>query len=472
MLSISGATETVGAQLFDRRRNRAVACLLESLFSYHDGSFSASVGSAGRQAAHRLFASEEIGPNDLLSGHIAATAERARLAIKPGGRLLIVQDTTEFDYSHHLSTSGLGSIGKPPRCKIGVHAHGALAVTDTGVPLGVVDLAFWSRPVREQAMSKAERRKINRRKAPEDRESAKWPKCVRRVQQQMPDTISTLFIQDREADMFELFAVPRRPGEDLLVRAAYPRKVEVLCAEPAEEQPYIKLFAAARSAPLLGQTQVYVPAAPKRKERIATLDVRARPVLLRAEVRRAADRDRTPVLVWLISAEETSPPTGADALSWTLICTLPAQTLEAACELIGFYTARWLIERLHFVLKSGLNAEKLRFDDAHSLENALALYYIVAWRLLHLTYLARKEPEQPAATCFDEAELQVLTLVAGREVDNVAAAVLVTAKLAGYTPTPKGPPPGVILLWRGMRRLTAMAEGFLLARSQAKNVNH
>ena len=43
------------------------------------------------------------------------------------------------------------------------------------------------------------------------------------------------------------------------------------------------------------------------------------------------------------------------------------------------YSYRWLIERFHFVLKSGCRFEDLQLENAERLKRALG---IVAWRLL------------------------------------------------------------------------------------------
>ncbi len=51
-----------------------------------------------------------------------------------------------------------------------------------------------------------------------------------------------------------------------------------------------------------------------------------------------------------------------------------------------WYSYRWLIERYHFVLKSGCGLEKLQLETGRRIEMALATYSIVAWRLLWLTY--------------------------------------------------------------------------------------
>lgn len=43
-----------------------------------------------------------------------------------------------------------------------------------------------------------------------------------------------------------------------------------------------------------------------------------------------------------------------------------------------WYSYRWLIERYHYVLKSGCGIEKLQLETAERLEMALATYSIVA----------------------------------------------------------------------------------------------
>lgn len=472
MLPISGFSEMSSAQLFDKRRNKGGAQLIDSLVGQHNGSFSFTVGDACRQVAHRLFASKKVTPDAMISGHIVAALDRARMACKPEDPLLIMQDTTDFDYTNHRKTTGLGSIGKGCSMGKGLQSHGALAVSPDGLPLGIMDIEIWARDFPDKSLTKEDKHKINKTKSVDQKESKKWLECFKQVQANTPETLKLLFIQDREADLFELFEAPRRSGTDLLVRAAQPRLVEIVSEYP-QGASVSNVFTAVRSATSLGQINVQVSAKGEHKERTAILDVRVCQVLLKAPKDRLASQNRTPKEVWLISAREANPPEGGAQLDWTLISTLSASTFEEACRLLNFYALRWLIERLHFVLKSGLHAESLRFDDADSLKNALSLLYIVAWRLLHLTYLARKNPEEPAVASLKAREIEVLSLIEGKTVQTISSAVIAIAKLGGYKATPKAGPPGVKALWVGLRRLDAMIAGYLLAMAQLqKDVNH
>jgi hypothetical protein len=39
---------------------------------------------------------------------------------------------------------------------------------------------------------------------------------------------------------------------------------------------------------------------------------------------------------------------------------------------------QWVIERFHYILKSGMNIEKVQIDDSKRLKNALQLYSLMA----------------------------------------------------------------------------------------------
>lgn len=51
------------------------------------------------------------------------------------------------------------------------------------------------------------------------------------------------------------------------------------------------------------------------------------------------------------------------------------------------------MERYHYVLKSGCRIGQLQLVTAERLQRALATYAVAAWRLLWLTYEARRNPE-------------------------------------------------------------------------------
>jgi hypothetical protein len=74
----------------------------------------------------------------------------------------------------------------------------------------------------------------------------------------------------------------------------------------------------------------------------------------------------------------------------------------------GFYCRRWLIERFHYTLKSGCQIEASQLRDVAALQALTTLFCYAAWRLLWLSYLARRLPNEPATMAFTTLEWQRL----------------------------------------------------------------
>ena len=61
---------------------------------------------------------------------------------------------------------------------------------------------------------------------------------------------------------------------------------------------------------------------------------------------------------------------------------------------------------------SGCKVEKLRHDTAERLRRSLAIYTVIAWRILLLTLLGRETPELPPEAFFDDFEVEILGIYA------------------------------------------------------------
>src|SRR5690606_37514351 len=79
-------------------------------------------------------------------------------------------------------------------------------------------------------------------------------------------------------------------------------------------------------------------------------------------------------------------------------------TLGQAVEVLHLYLRRWDIEVFHRVLKTGCRIERIQLKTGHALCNALAVYMVIAWRILYLTHLGRVAPHMPCSHVFDQAE--------------------------------------------------------------------
>jgi hypothetical protein len=404
--------------------------------------------------------------------------------------ILVAQDTTTLDYTSHASKKELGPFNHSKESR-GLLSHSAIAMTNQGLPLGVIHLDLWTR----DALTYGDSQETKRKKQIAEKESQKWIDGLHATQEAMSEHLSVgrsvLLIQDREADIFDFLAAPRRDGMHLLVRATHPRRVKVSNSgqgsasgqgAASNQEAVTQTFSAARRTKLatlfdqmtssepLGRCEVSVPRKPGQPERMATLEFRVQALDLQPPTDRPKSDGLSAISVFVVQAIEVDAPGDVNAISWTLISTLPVTTLEQAQEMVRYYTYRWIIERLHYTLKSGLQVERLQIDNAHALKNGLALYYIVAWRLLYLTYVARKEPECAVQFVVEDEELQVLTQREKKPVLTTAQAMTAIAKLGGYRPSPKTAPPGVKVLWMGLRRLDAMVEGWRLALRQIQHL--
>ena len=81
-------------------------------------------------------------------------------------------------------------------------------------------------------------------------------------------------------------------------------------------------------------------------------------------------------------AAEVDPPAEVQPLEWILLTNVPVECLEDACERIGWYECRWIIEEYHKALKTGCGVETLQFTTEDRLKPAIALLSVIALFLL------------------------------------------------------------------------------------------
>ena len=444
------------ADFGDARLTARVLRLASNMASHPDLSLASLYRGdrAGLKAGYRFFDNDAVAPAEILAPHQQATWERCRRE----EWVLIAQDTTYFNFANHPATTGLGPIG--PGDAQGLIVHSAMAMTTEGVPLGIVAQISWARDPDMRGRS-AQRK----RRAIEDKESYRWIEVHKQVAAGMPAGINTVLMGDRESDIYDLFIAPRAPQQHLLVRGAWDRKLE----SPAEHS----LWGAAGAAPVVGTQVVTVPRKPGKPERTATLELRATEVQFAVPAHRPVSTPAAPRIA-VVLAEEVNPPDGTNPICWLLLTTLPMATADDARRMVTWYSYRWRIERFHYTLKSGgSQVERLQLETADRLQRAIALYSIIAWRILWMTYQTRVDPEQSPAIAFTPEELEALQRVAATQSPALApdqpftlrVAVRTMAKLGGFLGRRSDGEPGIKTLWRGYRELQLICWGMRLARS-------
>jgi Transposase DNA-binding/Transposase Tn5 dimerisation domain len=432
--------------------NRRFLKLVEDLAKAPEASLPEASGDwAATKAAYRFFDNPKVQPNDIRD----ALRRDALEFLPPLGPILAIQDTTGLDFTDHPATSGLGYMAHPQHS--GIWLHSTLAVTPDGVPCGLIDQRTWVRDPAEQG-----KRSARRTKATAEKESHRWIEALEATEAALPPRREIITVADREADIYDLFAHPRRSGSHLLIRVKPARGVR---------HPERLLGPALRSTPARGTMTVDLRRGDDRPPRRAELTLRFLALEVAPPVNRPGRKNLPYVALKAILVEEEHPPQGPAAVRWWLVTTLPIRTLADAKRVVRWYALRWLIERYHFVLKSGCKVERLQLETAARLDRAVATYSAVAWRLLWLTYEARRHPEQSCARVLSRVEWEVLCRATEKEgvvvqsPPSLREAVRRIARLGGFLGRKRDGEPGVKTLWRGLRRLNDMVRGYLQNRT-------
>ncbi len=71
-----------------------------------------------------------------------------------------------------------------------------------------------------------------------------------------------------------------------------------------------------------------------------------------------------PINLQVILAVEDNPPPEVEPVCWLLLTTLSVSCFEDVIECLRWYSYRWLIERYHYVLKSGCRLEQLQLETS------------------------------------------------------------------------------------------------------------
>jgi hypothetical protein len=390
----------------------------------------------------------------------------------------LIQDTTEFEVTRpEEQMEGAGPLSD--EFHVGFHNHAMLAVTPERIPLGTINAHIWARDwdeFRENQRNKDAKERKKKQQSIEEKESHRWLegyRCGCEVAAQVPDQ-TVVVISDSEGDIFECFAeAEEETGEkqaEWIVRACQNRSLQ----GKKEGGAWQKLWEEVGKAEVLGTMEVDVSKnrpnskdVRKRKQprsaRRATLTIQATRITLKGPWRpggKLADVEVNAVLV-----REINPPKGEEPIEWLLLTSLPINTWKKVCLVIDYYCCRWQIEIYFRILKSGCRVEELQLKTADRFKPCVALYMIVAWRVMHVLMLGRECPEMPCDLVFSEDEWKaVYTVVCQEPAPPVAPTleemVYLIASLGGHLGRTYDGPPGPKTMWIGMQRMMDLARAW------------
>jgi hypothetical protein len=427
-------------------------------------------GRAEVKAAYNFVNHSRVTLQSVLAPH--RDASLARIREQPV--VILAQDTTDNDLTRpHQQVEGSGPLGDDGR--FGFFVHPLLALTPEHVPLGVVWVKAWARDAAEPGKTRQQKKKENRAKPIEEKESFKWLEGYRQaclVAAECPAT-QVICVGDSESDVFELYYEPQiNPGErtaDWIARACEDRRLGPL---QGAQPPVGKLFTQVASAPVRMTVGIEVSRRDakshdgqkrkgERSARKAVVSVQAARVRLR-QPERPGGRKMADVEVNCVLLREVDPPAGEPAIEWLLLTSLPISTAEQVWAVVSYYCCRWQIEIYFRVLKSGcqVEASQLRTDEAYLAYLGVCL--IVAWRVMQLMMLGRECPEMPCDCVLEPEEWQAVYAVVKQQVPPeqpppLGEMVRLIAGLGGYLGRKGDPPPGPKAMWLGMQRMADLA---------------
>jgi hypothetical protein len=330
--------------------------------------------------------------------------------------------------------------------------HSSLAVTLEGLPLGLSAVKFWNR---DKFKGTAQlKRKINPTRVPiETKERFRWLENLRQSIDRLGRPERCIHVGDRESDIYELYCLTKELGTHFVVRTV----VDRLAGDGNH-----KVSAEMQETVTVGQHAIEVS---NDVDEITTavLDIRFKRIRVLPPV---GKQKRYPALeLTVIHAVEPNPPTGRKRIEWKLLTDLEVENLHDAIEKIRWYAMRWKIEVFHKILKSGCRAEDAKLRTADRLANLVAVYCIVSWRVLWLTMLSRTAPDAPPSVALTEPEIEILDRVVTNSGNRRAKPGTLNfyltklARLGGYLARASDPPPGNMVVWRGLARLNDICLG-------------
>jgi Transposase Tn5 dimerisation domain/Transposase DNA-binding len=357
-------------------------------------------------------------------------------------RILVAHDISNISYND-LQADGLGYLAnKDGR---GVICYSSIAISDQGVPLSLLYQHSWTR--QEEELGKAKRRTT----IPfEQKESYQWYKGMSQVNEQLGNhAIQKIHIADREADIYELFFHAYEPNTDLLIRSRHNRQL-------SDGSP---LWEAVSGQPLAATIELQLPDKTGKKRAGIEVEVRYDQVEILRPQRSNNQYESVELSAIEIKQRGEKKDWQEEVLHWKLLTSVEVSSVTEALQCVQWYCYRWLIERFHYVLKSGTRIEELQLKQTGSLQKAIHVYSLAAMRIMQMVYQSRVTPQLSCEVVLTKEQWIVLYMLIHKK-GNIPAkpptleeAVKWIGKLGGHLGRKSDGPPGLKTVWLGYQRL-------------------
>jgi Transposase DNA-binding/Transposase DDE domain len=409
---------------------------------------------AERQAAYDLLGNSRASSRAVIDATCSATAARCI----DGEIVYVLIDGSSASLADPSNTKELGSIGAHSFAARGVKVVNVYAVDERGAPVGLLDIEAWRRTNKQKTGSRFIRRRDGKTEMAQH-----WCPALQRAFARLKAagrSARAWTVGDRECDDARFLRLAASLGT-FTVRAAQNRLVASVRGHKR------KLFSVARAGRSQGLRVVRIPATPKRRARIATLETRVArtKVLLPLHDSR---RTRDAMLVSVVHVREVGPVRGA-RLEWILLTNAPVETAKQIEQVVASYRARWRIEEYHRTWKAGAcDAEATQVRSMEAITKWITILGAVAARAERLKHLSRTQPDAPAS--IELTDVEIVSLITAKRriktsvevvpdgMPTIEVATRWIADLGGWAGHYGKYKPGATTIMRGLERLATWTD--------------
>lgn len=447
----------------DKRLDKRAGIISSTLLQSKASSIRSSTGDeASQKATYRFLNNEKVEEKILIdalkqkSGHLSA-----------GRHVLVLQDTTCIDLSSHRGRlqegTGIGPVGNHHDNALGFYLHGALVLDAVKLTM----LGFSSYHQWERATDSGNKNKGEYKKKPiEQKEAFKWLRGCTESKEVLSSAQSITFIEDREGDIYDQFALIPDERTHLIIRSRDNRTL----------QDDNKLYDVLATAPVAGRFDLVIDGdkRKKNKKRTAIIEVRHTAV----EIRRLHwGKKHLPEKVKLFAVQAKEIGSQVDKpIIWRLLTTHIVEDFTTAMWVIQCYKSRWYIEQFFRLMKrKGFRIEDSELETGWAIRKLSVLLAGVILKIMQMLLSYDDDEGQPIEEVYDEKERQcmedLLKQLQTEKIKNMynknslTWGTWIIARLGGWKGTAKERPPGVVCLKNGLDKFNLIFHGWKLAKN-------
>lgn len=380
--------------------------------------------------------------------------------------VLVVTDTCEVNMSSHKGrlkpNSGLGGSDKSGTAHCFKIHPGMVMDAGSLNPLGFSWVKVFHR---DQEMPDGNKRNYSKQPI-EEKESYKWIEVAQKSKEVLTEASTITFIEDREGDIYEQFVLIPDQRSHLIIRSRTTRNLT----------NGKSLYAEVDSAALAGIYTIEVPTDKRKQQykRKTVIELRYATCQIKCPAKINNKGYPGSITVTCISVKETG--NAPNLISWKLLTTHHVENFEQALQIVGWYSARWYIEQVFRLLKhQGFGIEEAELETGWALRKLVVMQLSALLKILQMN-ISYSQPEggQPIEEVFEAEQIEVLHKLDKKLKGNtpklqnkfnpktIKWATWIIARLGGWKGYESQGLPGVIVLKRGLERLSYIIEGIRL----------